>query len=292
MLKRTLQAEKFFFDLMLPIRLYYTRSSEKAHWHNHEFTEIAIVLAGSGIYETEFSVEEIHAGDVLVMPAGGAHQFHDEVGIEQINILFQFEKLSVPSRDISRHPGFSALFRLNPEYCHRMRFYPHFKLCDNDLKRVRFWLTDAFEAQEAQTTGFALSVYGAFLQTIPILLDNYAPNAAENGLPHRPERLSACLDFMERNFRKEQTIDALAQRAGMTPASFMRHFKAATGCTPLEYLIRLRLDEARLLLLDESLSVAEAAQRAGFTDSNYFARIFRRKNGLSPREFRNKHAIV
>ncbi len=293
MLTQTFSAKSFFFDPLLPVRLYYTRRSEGASWHAHEFTEIAIILSGGGVYETEFSIDRIQAGDVLVMPAGGTHCFHDEVGIEQFNVLFQFEKLAVPNRAICRHPGFSALFRINPEYYHTMRFYPRFTLQDSDLPRVRALLAEAFAIQESRRTGFALSVYGAFLQLIPILLENYAPDSEENTVarPRPPERLSDCIDFVQRNFRKELTVGMLARKAGMTEVSFVRHFKAATGSTPLDYLIRLRLDEARHLLQNEQLSVAEIAVQTGFSDSNYFARIFRRKTGLSPTEFRQRRPI-
>ena len=282
-----LLARNFFFDRMLPVRLFYTRCSEVADWHSHEFTEIAIVLAGRAVYETEFSEAEIAAGDVLVMPAGGAHRFRDETEIEQFNVLFQFEKLPVPSRDIAGHPGFSALFRLNSDYCRKMRHYPRFRIADRaELDRVRRLLTFAWRDQEARSPGYTLSVYGAFLQLIPILLENYRASAPGRGTPRSPDRLADCLDFMQRSFRKPLTTALLAAEAGMAPASFVRHFHAATGCTPQEYLIRMRLDEARLLLLKEDLTVAEVAQQSGFTDSNYFSRLFRRKNGLTPREYR------
>ncbi len=291
MLAQTLQARNFFCDSMLPVRLYCTHRSSGAAWHNHEFTEIAIIMAGLGVYETEFSVEPISAGDVLVMPAGGSHCFRDEVDIEQINVLFQFEKLPVPSRDVCRHPGFTALFRINPEYFHRMRYYPRFRLKERDLSRVRSLLITAYEAQKAKQTGFLLTVYGAFLQLIPILLDNYPVHAADS-TARVPERMGDCLEYMQTNFRREIGVDELARKVHMTAASFVRHFKAATGCTPLDFLIRLRLDEAMHLLLDEGVSVAEAAERSGFSDSNYFSRIFRRKTGFSPTEFRRQHPIV
>ena len=72
----------------------------------------------------------------------------------------------------------------------------------------------------------------------------------------------------------------------MAPASFVRHFHAATGMTPLEYIIKLRLDEAAALLQDPNLSIAEAALQSGFNDSNYFSRLFRKKNNISPRGYR------
>ena len=72
----------------------------------------------------------------------------------------------------------------------------------------------------------------------------------------------------------------------MSPVSFVRHFRAATGLTPQEYLIKLRLEEAAILLQNPDLSIAEAALQSGFNDSNYFSRLFRKKNNISPRSYR------
>ena len=283
----TLHAAKFFFDRMLPVRIFYTQCSEVADWHTHEFTEIAIILEGKANYETDFSTFPIKAGDVLVMPSGGIHRFSQEIGIKQFNILFQFEKLSIPSGNITKHPGFSALFRLNPEYCRKMRYYPHFSIKDTkDLDKINFILSLALEDQENKRIGYPLSVYGCFLQLIPILLENYQKTTPKNLNPRRPERLADVLDFMQHNFRKGLTTEQLADIAKMAPASFVRHFKAATGNTPLEYLIKMRLEETQIALLDKNLTIAEAAQQAGFEDSNYFSRLFKNKYSMSPKEYR------
>lgn len=287
-LMELLTAKNFFFDRMLPVRLFYTRCSEVAAWHSHEFSEIAIILSGAADYQTDFSTAKISAGDVLVMPAGGSHRFTDEVDIEQFNVLFQFEKLPIPGRDITRHPGFSALFRLNPEYCRKTGHYPRFRIENEQvMERVRFMLTNAYRDQESKSPGYPLSVYGTFLQLIPILLENYCRTASEKNLTCSPEHLADCLDFMQRNFRKELSTARLAAEARMAPASFVRHFRAATGCGPQEYLIKMRLDEACILLQNLELSISEAALQSGFDDSNYFSRLFKRKNGISPREYRS-----
>ena len=80
------------------------------------------------------------------------------------------------------------------------------------------------------------------------------------------------------------------RRVLMSEVSFYRHFKNATGQTPVEYLINLRLNMAvELLQTAPEAGVSDIAMRSGFNDSSYFARLFRRKFGISPRQFRNRH---
>jgi len=72
----------------------------------------------------------------------------------------------------------------------------------------------------------------------------------------------------------------------MSRSNLMRVFRKATGQTPIEYLLRLRIQKAMELLRNSSLSITEIALEVGFNDSNYFTRQFRRVLGETPRSFR------
>ena len=69
----------------------------------------------------------------------------------------------------------------------------------------------------------------------------------------------------------------------MSPSAFHMHFKAVTGLSPLQYQKRLRLQEARRLMLGEGLDAAEAAFRVGYESPSQFGREYRRLFGNSPR---------
>jgi AraC-like DNA-binding protein len=82
------------------------------------------------------------------------------------------------------------------------------------------------------------------------------------------------------------TISDLARRANLSTSHFCREFKAAIGTSPIDYVLRRRIAEACELMRDPSLSLAEIADHAGFSDGNYFSRQFRRVMGRSPRDYR------
>ena len=73
-------------------------------------------------------------------------------------------------------------------------------------------------------------------------------------------------------------------------SNLMRVFRKATGQTPIEYLVRLRIQRAMDMLRNTDLTVTEIALEVGFNDSNYFTRQFRRILGESPRSFRQRNA--
>ena len=74
----------------------------------------------------------------------------------------------------------------------------------------------------------------------------------------------------------------------MAPRSFNRHFKAATGDTPLNYLHRLRISEAKKMLESEFKSIHEVGFAIGYQDLTFFRRLFKRYSGISPQEYRQR----
>lgn len=84
-------------------------------------------------------------------------------------------------------------------------------------------------------------------------------------------------------------LPEMAAAAGLSTFHFLRRFKRATGTTPWRYLTELRLARAKALLADPGQSVAGAAAAAGFADPAYFSRLFRRRTGQTPRDYRSTH---
>ncbi|MEO1200199.1 MAG: AraC family transcriptional regulator [Pseudomonadota bacterium] len=101
--------------------------------------------------------------------------------------------------------------------------------------------------------------------------------------PDRPEaRIAALLQQIQTSQGKAPSIDKIAALSGMSAASFHRHFKAAFGTSPLQYLKQRRLMRAWNLLVDEKLSVTQTAQELGYASPAQFSRDFRSFFSVSP----------
>ena len=97
------------------------------------------------------------------------------------------------------------------------------------------------------------------------------------------------LSWIEAHLHEPLSVPLLAERAGMSVRSFHRHFRAATGHAPLDYVLRQRMATAKeLLRADPAVRIGEVAARCGFEDSNYFSRVFRSHAGVAPRDFSRK----
>ena len=101
--------------------------------------------------------------------------------------------------------------------------------------------------------------------------------------PDRPEaRIATLLRRVERQACAAPRVEEMAAQVGMSPATFHRHFRAAFGAAPLQYLRKRRLLRARTLLLEQGMGVAEAAHAAGYATAAQFSLDFRARFGLPP----------
>jgi AraC-like DNA-binding protein len=98
------------------------------------------------------------------------------------------------------------------------------------------------------------------------------------------QRIASALRWLKEHFAELLSIEALAKQVGMSPSAFHLHFKAVTALSPLQYQKRLRLHEARRLMLGEGLDAAEAAFRVGYESPSQFGREYRRMFGAPPRQ--------
>ncbi|WP_233236094.1 AraC family transcriptional regulator [Bordetella sp. LUAb4] len=95
-------------------------------------------------------------------------------------------------------------------------------------------------------------------------------------------RISLAIQWIRRDFAQPLRIEALANRAAMSESAFHRHFKAVTSLSPLQYQKRLRLLQARTLLVVGGRSVTSAALEVGYESSTQFSREYARAFGLPP----------
>ena len=114
---------------------------------------------------------------------------------------------------------------------------------------------------------------------------SYAKIAVEDD----SRRILKVKSFIAQNYMDELRLKQLADIAGMSSSDFSRFFKLHTGRNPSEYIIDIRLGYAARLLVDTSRSISEISFECGFNNLSNFNRIFKRKKGCSPSEFRENY---
>jgi AraC-like DNA-binding protein len=96
-------------------------------------------------------------------------------------------------------------------------------------------------------------------------------------------------NYIAKNYMDEIRLNTLADIAGMSPSAFSRFFKLHTGRNLSDYIIEMRLGYASRMLVDTARSIAEISFQSGFNNLSNFNRIFKKKKGCSPSEFRENY---
>lgn len=104
--------------------------------------------------------------------------------------------------------------------------------------------------------------------------------------------ISDCQVWIAQNYNCSNPVARMAERSGLTPRTFARRFRAATGYQPMDYVHALRVEEAKQLLETEGSSIEMIGQEVGYEDPTSFRRLFKRKAGLTPAAYRRKFASL
>ena len=106
---------------------------------------------------------------------------------------------------------------------------------------------------------------------------------------HSSRRVERVIEYINQNFDKSVQLSDAAKLANMTKVSFSRFFKAQTGMNFIDSLLEIRLGHASRLLIDTNRSIAEVAYHCGFNNISNFNRLFKKKKGCTPKEFRENY---
>jgi len=100
-------------------------------------------------------------------------------------------------------------------------------------------------------------------------------------------RFAFVVEYINNHLTDKLNIDALSQMAFMSKASFFRAFKHELGISPVDYIIKERIQLAKQLMSNPYNSVSEACFKAGFNNLNYFSRAFKKTEGITPSTFKS-----
>ncbi|MBD2870549.1 helix-turn-helix domain-containing protein [Paenibacillus arenilitoris] len=109
--------------------------------------------------------------------------------------------------------------------------------------------------------------------------------------PVAEESFRESMSYLRRHLHENISLERLADIAKLTPTSYSRKFKKATGATPFEYLASLRVEEAKARLSAGGLSVKEVSAQVGFNSEFYFSRVFKQSVGIAPNLYIKRSAL-
>jgi AraC family transcriptional regulator len=99
-------------------------------------------------------------------------------------------------------------------------------------------------------------------------------------------KLHLMLGFIDTNYSRDLSLTELAAVAGMSTFHFAREFKRATGTSPHQYLLKIRIERAKELLSKSEMPLVDVGFQSGFSHQSHFSRLFRKLTGTTPQSYR------
>jgi len=243
--------------------------------HDHEFHELVLVRGGVGTHITDAGSYQIVRGYVFVICPGQTHNYGGLENLDIVNFLYLPEELG---DGLAQLPGSHGLFENRPDL-------PFIILDEANMSKVEELVMEVQLEQERRNPGWEYFVRMAFLRLVGIVCRATLPQPEQ---PLGESRMLRLLRFLDRNHAQELRLSELARLCGISESTLVRSFRALTGDSLTDYLIKLRLEKGATLLRESESTVLEIALSVGFQSSSYFSRMFRRKFKLSPRDYRNQ----
>ncbi len=165
---------------------------------------------------------------------------------------------------------------------------PQFSINDPVIQQLALALKT-----EIQTGCMSGRLYGESLGTALAarLVQNYAVSKPSlefkaYGLPQSP--LERVIDYMKANLTQDLSILDLATLTSMSESHFSRSFKQSVGITPYQYLMQQRVERAKQLLKQQTISISDIALDCGFANQTHLTKVFRQMTGMTPKAYQKR----
>lgn len=270
----------------LPIWVVYRRKGvhPARFFHDHNYSEIAVIISGPARHVLDGENVPVSAGDVLIIHPGAVHAYDETGEMEIVNLIFDPSRLSLPQLDGYSLPLFGKIFPDAKNLYHSANPAAH--LDPEDLAETVRMIRKLEDELKNPLPGKLFLCLALFMEIIAYLSRK---SGEQNSARQANFRIGEAIRYMNRHYAEPVELQKLAKIANMSERSFFRHFHVSAGCSPVEYLLKIRLQHGCDLLINGNASIAEIAAECGFCDSNYFCKQFRRAFGVSPLSFRRQY---
>lgn len=248
------------------------------HWHKS--MEVIFVKKGRGRIQIGQDRKEAEGGDIFVLPPGILHAIYGMPGcaMEYENIIFDVSFLGGGAADVCDTEY------LVPLTTGQLLLPVVLRQTDSGYREISECLKKAEQLTSLCDRGYELGVKAALLELLLFLLRMY-PEKPSLDSPDT-ERLKEALHKIEMNYADALTVADMAECCGCSGSHFMRWFKQMTGTSFTVYLNERRLAAAAEALRRTEDKILTIAESVGFENLSNFNRQFKKRYGMTPREYR------
>jgi AraC-like DNA-binding protein len=218
---------------------------------------------------------ELCPGHLLSVPLGWSHSYEPTADLEIFNVAFAPEMLD-------SWPGITERFRL---FSRSPQAPTRWLLRRGELEQLEIQLQNIARELVERSIGYDYAAPAKLLDIL-VWIERLNLETKQIIKPELAAMVSQTIVFMEQHLATSIHLEDMANTVHLNETYFCEVFKQVTGISPGRYLMRLRLEHARYLLLSTAQPITTVARESGFTDPSHFARAFKGAFGTSPTRLR------
>lgn len=260
--------DKSYFNFFERTRNVIPPKMQTAHFH--EAHELYFLEAGKTTYFIGSELYLLEAGDMIFVPKGMFHKTDSDKCTTVEKLLFMFDDDFV-GEDFS-------------SYINELKVRKHIRFPKDSLYKMKEIFQKIEKEHKKREKGFE-QMQKLYLREMLILISRY--RVTQNVTPFKEYYaiIQNAARYISENCNDDLRLQKLSKKYAMSPSHFSRQFKVVTGVCLNEYINISRITAAEKLLLNTNMPITKIAMECGFNDSNYFAAVFKKIKGITPKRY-------
>lgn len=252
----------------------------------HENYEMVYMKKGFAVFEIAGQPVTLGPNDIVIIKPLQYHKFivKSESGCEFIVLNFTFENRI--NGEYSQIPLEDFL-----NFVSNKETGPYIKLKVSQKNEIVVLMNRIIKERESIEPGSEFLNYLLILELF-VLLSRALKMEWENSIKSKSPKLKELIEISENyihtNFERNISLGDIAKYVFLSPSYFTRAFKEETGMSPINYLIKVRINRARELLVDTGLKISDIALSVGFSNQQRFNEMFKKYTQYTPLQYRKK----
>lgn len=258
--------------------IYISKAKYGSDWHStphiHPFTELFFITRGNGSFEIDRQTIAVSEGDLIII---NPNCYHTEKSVNSDDaleyIVFGINNLAIIEAEKT------LIYKL-------LNF-------DDKKDEILYYLNILLSELEDKNLNYELACKSILTLFLIYISRNSSPDLL---ITETSEKLNVeCLkikNYIDSNFSQDISLDFLSNMTYINKFHLVHLFTKQMGISPINYLIKKRIDESKNLLTTTNYTVKDITSIVGFSNSSYFSQMFKKVTGVSPRAYRNNSSTI
>lgn len=258
------------------------RMVSEGTYHDHDYTELAYVLSGKGKYLVESVEYDVEAGDLVICNPGVKHTHivsnPKEPTIEFISGFNDFHFKNMAPNSIELKDG-GCILHTTSELKQEISMHCYAMIAEKESNQTgRYFM-------------FKTHLMQMLLLVMREITDIEKPEQKGCNFEsyNKSYAVNRIIYYLNENYEHKISLEQIAHNMYLSPVYISKIFKEETGESPINYLIKIRLEKAKEILLgEEGGSIKSIANMVGYDDVYHFSKLFKKYYGISPLYYKKR----